>query len=365
MDDEISTSLSRAHGPLYLDATEGVRRTTRSLAHEETSGDVNLVQRCLGVRPLLVCRTSMPGASSRSSARSCSRGFSRRWPWSSSAGWCCIASGGSLPKASRTRSCFPRTSSRRSASTIDPSADGDERYLLQLRTVLAPKTVDQLLDNVALRRLMRSLAEQATLVDPILATEGTAGFEIVNDIVNSVSGSLASSPFRRDQWLLAVTCEDRRVVRKCCIRVLLVRRGDLERMTSWEWCREHVLVEEWYHYWRIVTLHQIALRFQEEQQRQKQVTRRRISGKTSCPLVDRQAHHPRIRTLSLGINVDEPDHQAAHQGRLGALSPADRGHGAEAPRTRLLKRRRLESEQKPGWTHAALRLDHRTARRRA
>jgi len=24
------------------------------------------------------------------------------------------------------------------------------------------------------------------------------------------------------------------------------------------------------------------------------------------PLVDRQAHHPRIRILSLGINIDEP-----------------------------------------------------------
>ena len=181
----------------------------------------------------------------------------------------------------------------------------DERYLLQLRTVLPPKTVDQLLDNVALRRLMRHLAEQATLVDPILATEGTAGFEIVNDIVNCVSGSLASSPFRRDQWLMAVTCEDRRVVRKCCIRVLLVRRSDLERLTSWEWCRGHILVEAWYHYWRIVTLHQIALRFQEEQARQEQGRAQDIQ-ENLLPLVDRQAHHPRIRTLSLGLNVDEP-----------------------------------------------------------
>ena len=95
---------------------------------------------------------------------------------------------------------------------------------------MSPKTIDQFLDNVALRRLTRSLAEKATLVDPILPTEGTAGFEIVNDIVNSVAGSLASSPFRRDQWLLAVTCEDQRVVRKCCIRALLVRRSDLERL---------------------------------------------------------------------------------------------------------------------------------------
>ena len=185
-----------------------------------------------------------------------------------------------------------------------PSADGVQ-YLLQLRTVLAPRTVDQLLDNVALRRSVRHLAEQATLEDPLLATEGTAGFEIVNDIVNCVSGSLASSPFRRDQWLMAVTCEDRRVVRKCCIRVLLVRRTDLERMASWEWCRGHVMVEAWYHYWRIVTLHQMALRFQEEQARQGEGSAKDIKANL-MPLVDRQAHHPRIRALSLGLNVDEP-----------------------------------------------------------
>jgi hypothetical protein len=185
-----------------------------------------------------------------------------------------------------------------------PSAE-HERFLLQLRTIMAPRTIDQFLDNVALRRLTRSLAEQATLVDPILATEGTAGFEIVNDVVNSVSGSLASSPFRRDQWLLAITCEDRRVVRKCCIRVLLIRRSDLERMASWEWCRQQVLVEEWYHYWRIVTLHQIALRFRDEQQHQNQSREQNIRDNL-LPLVDSQAQHPRVRILSLGINVEEP-----------------------------------------------------------
>lgn len=182
---------------------------------------------------------------------------------------------------------------------------GDERYVLQLRTVLPPRTIDQLLDNVALRRLTRSLAEATSVADPILATEGTAGFEIVNDIVNSVAGGLASASFRRDQWLLAVTCEDRKVVRKCCIRVLLVRRSDLERLASWDWCRERVLVEAWYHFWRIVTLHQIALRYQEEQNRQNQ-TRAQDISQNLLPLVDSQAHHPRIRALSLGINTDEP-----------------------------------------------------------
>jgi hypothetical protein len=182
---------------------------------------------------------------------------------------------------------------------------GDGRYLLRLRTVLPPRTIDQLLDNVALRRQMRHLAEQATLAAPILATEGTAGFEIVNDVVNSVAGSLASSPFPRETWLLAVTCEDRKVVRKCCIRVLLVRRDDLDRLASWDWCREHVLVEEWYHFWRIVTLHQIAVRYQQEQAR-REPARSQDIRQNLLPLVDSQAHHPRVRALSLGINAQEP-----------------------------------------------------------
>ena len=180
-----------------------------------------------------------------------------------------------------------------------------ERYLLQLRTVLSPRTIDQLLDNVALRREMRRLAEQATLADPILATEGTAGFEIVNDVVNSVAGSLAASPYPRETWLLAVTCEDRKVVRKCCIRVLLIRRDDLERMASWDWCRDHVQVEEWYHFWRIVTLHQIAVRYRGEQAEQDQARGQDIR-QNLLPLVDSQAHHPRVRALSMGINTQEP-----------------------------------------------------------
>jgi hypothetical protein len=189
--------------------------------------------------------------------------------------------------------------------TTAGSTGGGERYVLQLRTVLAPRTIDQVLDNVALRRLTRSLAESTSVSDPILATEGTAGFEIVNDIVNSVAGGLASAAFRRDQWLLAVTCEDRKVVRKCCIRVLLVRRVDLERLASWDWCRDCVAVESWYHYWRIVTLHLIALRFQDEQKHQNQLRTQDIT-ENRLPLVDSQAHHPRIRVLSLGINTDEP-----------------------------------------------------------
>ncbi len=222
------------------------------------------------------------------------------------------------------------------ASTSTAPPDGG-RYLLQLRTVLPTRTIDQLLDNAALRRVMRGLAEQATLADPILATEGTAGFEIVNDVVNNVSGSLASSPFPREPWLLAVTCEDRKVVRKCCIRVLLVRRDDLDRLASWDWCRDHIMVESWYHYWRIVTLHQVAARYREEQAQQEQARGRDIQ-QNLMPLVDSQAHHPRVRALSLGINTQEPiikPPQAVDWGRylpqIAAMGLKLPGKAAEAP----------------------------------
>ena len=65
------------------------------------------------------------------------------------------------------------------------------------------------------------------------------------------------------------------------------------------------MVEAWYHFWRIVTLHQIALCFQQEQARLQKGSATDIQGNL-LPLVDRQAHHPRIRILSLGLNVEEP-----------------------------------------------------------
>jgi hypothetical protein len=216
-----------------------------------------------------------------------------------------------------------------SGQHANSSTEG-EQFVLQIRTVLPPQTVDELLDNVALRRMTRHLAEQASLVNPVLATQETAGFEILNDIINHVAGSLAASPYQRHPWLLAATCEDRKVVRKCCIRVLLVRRADIERLASWEWCREHIMVEEWYHYWRIITLHQIALRFREEQALQEQGRVQDIQANL-LPLVDRQAHHSRIRVLSLGINLDEPiikppvvvdwDRQLPNIARLGLKLP--------------------------------------------
>ena len=105
---------------------------------------------------------------------------------------------------------------------------------------------------------------------------------------------------------MAVTCEDRRVVRKCCIRVLLVRRIDLEPpwrlgigAAGTSWSSRGTTTGE------ASRSTSLFSRYQEEQKQQREASANDIQGNL-LPLVDRQAHHPRIRMLSLGLNVEEP-----------------------------------------------------------
>ena len=166
---------------------------------------------------------------------------------------------------------------------------------------------------------------------PILATEGAAGFEIVNDIVNCVSGRLASSPFRRDQWLMAVTCEGP----EGRAEMLYPRTPRAPRTSSvWHrgsgaagtsWSRRGITTGE--------SSHSISwqLRFQEEQRRQERGSAQDIQA-NRLPLVDRQAHHPRIRILSLGLNVDEPIIKTPLQVDWERYLPRIRGAGSQASR---------------------------------
>ena len=60
-----------------------------------------------------------------------------------------------------------------------------------------------------------------------------------------------------------MTCEDRHVVRKRCVRCFLIRPEDLRRFGDWTWCCTKVRVEKPWHWYRVVALHCIA-RFGEQ-----------------------------------------------------------------------------------------------------
>jgi hypothetical protein len=182
-----------------------------------------------------------------------------------------------------------------------PAHAGD--YVLLFRNVAPKTTLNDLYDNIAVRELVKSLADSTSLDDPILQTKGTLGFELLNDAMGHIAGLVATTPFQRETWLFAMTCEDRQVVRKKCVRCFLVRPEDLQRFADWDWCQSHVLVEKPWHWFRVVALHRIAIAWQAEQE----LTRQEASfgHDRDMPLVDKQVRHDRIRMLSLGFHHDE------------------------------------------------------------
>ena len=183
--------------------------------------------------------------------------------------------------------------------TGDDDADPDDRVLV-FRNVAPKTTVNDLYDNLAVRERVRELAEQTTLATPILQTRGALGFELLNDALGHVAGLLALSAAPRQTWLFAMTCEDRQVVRKQCVRCFLIRGDDLDRFADWHWCLRHVRVESPWHWFRVVALHQIAIERQREER-----DFARPTEPSAMPLVDPQHRHRRIRPVSVGIHGGE------------------------------------------------------------
>ena len=177
--------------------------------------------------------------------------------------------------------------------------DRDDRVLV-FRNIAPKTTVNELYDNIAVRQAVKDLAAKTQLRSPILQTEGTMGFELLNDAMGHIAGLMALSAAERENWLFAMTCEDRQIVRKQCVRCFLVKPVDLEKFEDWKWCTRHVRVEQPWHWFRVVALHQIALESRREQDAE---AKRLQQG--SMPLVDNQHQHARIRTVSIGIHGGE------------------------------------------------------------
>jgi len=173
---------------------------------------------------------------------------------------------------------------------------------LVFRNVVAKLTVNLLYDNPAARELVKELTEKTSLNDPVLPTEGTLGFELLNDAAGFVAGRLAASPFPRKLWLFCMTCEDRTVVRRRCVRCFLIQVEDLKRFADWSWVRACVRVERPWHWFRLVALHRIARRWQAEEEQFS-----RMETDHAMPLIDTHAVHRHVIPLSLGL----PDNEVA------------------------------------------------------
>jgi hypothetical protein len=176
----------------------------------------------------------------------------------------------------------------------------EDRVQLLFRNVAEKKTVEQIYDNPAAAELVRRLGDETELNQPILPTNGSIGFEILNDAAGWMSGAAATSGNPREVWLFCMTAEDRKVVRKRCVRCFLIRPNDLQQFHDWDWCRENVSVERPWHWFRVVALHRVA-RLYADQCRIYQT----VGRADAMPLIDNQAGHRRIMSLSLGLISNE------------------------------------------------------------
>lgn len=178
---------------------------------------------------------------------------------------------------------------------------GTDQCVLLFRNLMPSTTVNELYDNPAARKIVRQMAEETSLKNPVLRSEGMLGFEVLNDAFNHIAGHLATTPFPRDTWLFAMTCEDRNVVRRKCVRCFLIRPDELALFADWRWCRGSVLCEQPWHWYRVVALHQLAKQWQQEEKEAQTPTPMSLA----MPLVDKHATHRRIRPLSVGVFTQE------------------------------------------------------------
>jgi len=172
------------------------------------------------------------------------------------------------------------------------------KHVLLFRNACPSTTTQELYHNTAARDEARRLATQTTLEDPILSANGTVGFEVVNGAFSEIAGQLANSPFQREVWLFAMTCEDNKLVRRSCIRCFLIRQPDLEAFADWDWCRNNLLCEKPWHWVRIVTLHRIACQWKDCGPEEEHHTA------LSTPAKDKDLRY-RIWRLSAGIFTED------------------------------------------------------------
>lgn len=159
--------------------------------------------------------------------------------------------------------------------------------VLMLRNLAGSTTVTGLVGaDPAAAGIISCLARKTTVKDPLLRFKGPAGEQTLHTVINYVTDANALSPHPLGDLLVAVTCEDRSLVQRTQIRILLIRPADLLRFLDREFCSRLCVEKPWQGV-RIVALHQWALDYQREQSEQAPV-----------------GYVPLFRTIQIGYRSD-------------------------------------------------------------
>jgi hypothetical protein len=112
-------------------------------------------------------------------------------------------------------------------------------------------------------KLILDLVKKTTIKNPLLEFSGHDGEHALHLLINSVINANAGSSHPLRTVVVAVTCEDRKWVKRETLRVLLITSQDLKRFEDLNFCLRLSVEKPWQSL-RILCLRQIAFRYKNQ-----------------------------------------------------------------------------------------------------
>jgi hypothetical protein len=145
---------------------------------------------------------------------------------------------------------------------LDRRADGTE--VLRIRSC-GRDPMETVFPNAAARNEFQMRAGETTSEKPLVSMDGKMGSYLLQELAIWVCGQLRDRNFPHDVWIMAPVYERGALYLggHFLSTVLLIRRDDLLRFRSWEYCAR-IEVEHAVHGERILTLMRMAAEYQRQ-----------------------------------------------------------------------------------------------------
>jgi hypothetical protein len=131
---------------------------------------------------------------------------------------------------------------------------------------LGQAEIHRVVPNGHLARILSKRAFAVSPADTLISMDGPEGSFLLETLTNFVCDRVTNGPFDHDLYVVAPCCEPAALAEHQPITILLIRAADLALFEDWPACR-NVRVEHGSDGARVLTLMEMARRFQSEQQK--------------------------------------------------------------------------------------------------
>jgi hypothetical protein len=163
------------------------------------------------------------------------------------------------------------------ADAPDPEHPGRTRQVpsaMRIRA-LGQSELNRVIPNGHLATEFRNRAWKTTAQQTLISMEGSAGSFLLETLTGFVGDRVGNQDFEHDLYIMATCCEPRELAHYQPIVILLIAARDLRLFDSWPACKR-IQVEHGNDGARVLTLIELARRYQDEQAR---ITQLRREGK--------------------------------------------------------------------------------------